>query len=115
MTPAPYRIRRSTRARRVRVSVDGSGQVEVVLPRRAPERHAAEAVRELAPWIDRRRRAVARARAEVGRAPGAGPYPGDVLRLGGGARGTRGHPGRGGLVVPPGGGGRARGGGGRPA
>jgi predicted metal-dependent hydrolase len=81
MTPAPYRIRRSDRARRVRVSVDGSGQVEVVLPRRAPERHAAEAVRELAPWIDRRRRAVARARAEVGREPGTVPYLGSALQL----------------------------------
>jgi hypothetical protein len=81
MTPAPYRIRRSDRARRVRVSVDGSGQVEVVLPRRAPERHAAEAVRELAPWIDRRRRAVARARAEVGREAGTVPYLGAALRL----------------------------------
>jgi predicted metal-dependent hydrolase len=81
MTPSPYRIRRSDRARRVRVSVDGSGQVEVVLPRRAPERHAAEAVAELAPWIDRRRRAVARARAEVGREPGTVPYLGSVLRV----------------------------------
>jgi predicted metal-dependent hydrolase len=63
------------------VSVDGSGQVEVVLPRRAPERHAAEAVAELAPWIDRRRRAVARARAEVGREPGTVPYLGSALRL----------------------------------
>ena len=81
MTPSPYRIRRSDRARRVRVSVDGSGQVEVVLPRRAPERHAADAVAELAPWIDRRRRAVARARAEVGREPGTVPYLGSVLRV----------------------------------
>jgi predicted metal-dependent hydrolase len=72
----PYRIRRSDRARRVRVSVDADGQVEVVLPRRAPERHAAEAVRELAPWIERRRRAVARAVAEVGRVPGTLPYLG---------------------------------------
>jgi predicted metal-dependent hydrolase len=77
----PYRIRRSDRARRVRVSVDGDGQVEVVLPRRAPERHAVEAVRELAPWIERRRRAVARAVAEVGRIPGTLPYLGETLRL----------------------------------
>ena len=40
----PYRIRRSDRARRIRVSVDGNGEIEVVLPRRSPERHAAEAV-----------------------------------------------------------------------
>jgi predicted metal-dependent hydrolase len=77
----PYRIRRSDRARRVRVSVSGDGQVEVVLPRRSPERHAAEAVRELAPWIERRRRAVARAAAEVARAPGTVPYLGETLRL----------------------------------
>jgi predicted metal-dependent hydrolase len=78
---APYVIRRSDRARRVRVSVDGSGQVEVVLPRRAPERHAAEAVAQLRPWIERRRRAVARAAAEVGREPGTVPYLGSALRL----------------------------------
>jgi predicted metal-dependent hydrolase len=81
MASASYRIRRSDRARRVRVSVDGSGQVEVVLPRRAPERHAAEAVAQLAPWIERRRRAVARAHAEVAREPGTVPYLGETLRL----------------------------------
>src|SRR5690349_9404908 len=81
MDPAEYRIRRSDRARRVRVSVDGAGVVEVVLPRRAPERHAAEAVRQLAPWIERRRRAVARAAAEVAREPGTVPYLGQALTL----------------------------------
>jgi predicted metal-dependent hydrolase len=78
---AEYRIRRSDRARRVRVSVDGAGEVEVVLPRRAPERHAAEAVRELAPWIERRRRAAARAAAEIARTPGTVPYLGEILHL----------------------------------
>ena len=63
----PYRIRRSDRARRIRVSVDGNGEIEVVLPRRSPERHAEQAVQQLAPWIERRRRAVARA-ASRGRA-----------------------------------------------
>ncbi len=77
----PYRIRRSDRARRVRVSVDGDGQVEVTLPRRSPERHADEAVRQLAPWIERRRRAVARAALEVGREAGTVPYLGQTLRL----------------------------------
>jgi predicted metal-dependent hydrolase len=102
MTPAPYRIRRSDRARRVRVSVDGSGQVEVILPRRAPERHAAEAVAELAPWIDRRRRAVARARAEVGREPGTVPYLGATLRLAPEAGRTRVHRRGDALLVPAG-------------
>jgi predicted metal-dependent hydrolase len=77
----PYRIRRSDRARRVRVSVDGSGDVVVVLPRRSPERHAEDAVRELRPWIERRRRAVARAAEEVARAPGTVPYLGETLTL----------------------------------
>jgi predicted metal-dependent hydrolase len=77
----PYRIRRSDRARRVRVTVDGRGEVEVVLPRRSPERHAEEAVRELRTWIERRRLAVARASLEVGRKPGTVPYLGASLRL----------------------------------
>ena len=77
----PYRVRRSQRARRVRVSVDGDGRVEVVLPARAAERRAAEAVRELRPWIERRRRAAARAAAEVARAPDTVPYLGEALRL----------------------------------
>ena len=77
----PYRIRRSDRARRVRVSVDGNGQVEVVLPRRSPERHAEDAVRELRPWIERRRAAVARAAQEVGREAGTVPYLGETLQL----------------------------------
>ena len=78
---APYRIRRSDRARRIRVSVDGNGEIEVVLPARSPERHAEQAVRELAPWIARRRQAVAAAAREVGRAPGTVPYLGERLTL----------------------------------
>jgi predicted metal-dependent hydrolase len=77
----PYTVRRSPRARRVRVSVDVAGAVEVVLPRRAAEREAAAAVRELAPWIERRRNAMAAARAEVARAPGTVPYLGRELDL----------------------------------
>jgi len=77
----PYRIRRSDRARRIRVSVDNEGGVEVVLPRRSPERHAEQAVRELAPWIERRRRAVAVAARERAREPGTVPYLGETLRL----------------------------------
>jgi predicted metal-dependent hydrolase len=76
-----YRVRRSPRARRVRVSVDGSGDVEVILPRRAPERAAAQAVRELEGWIERRRRTLARAAAEVARPEGTVPYLGRDLRL----------------------------------
>jgi predicted metal-dependent hydrolase len=77
----PYRIRRSDRARRIRVSVDNDGQVEVVLPARSPERHAEDAVRQLAPWIARRRAAVARAVNEMAREPGTVPYLGETLML----------------------------------
>src|SRR5690349_18039478 len=77
----PYLIRRSDRARRIRVSVDGDGQVIVVLPRRSPERHAEEAVKQLGPWIERRRRAVTQAAREVGREPGTLPYLGETLTL----------------------------------
>lgn len=63
------------------MSVDGNGEIEVVLPRRSPERHAEQAVKELAPWIERRRRAVAAAALEVGRAPGTVPYLGETLTL----------------------------------
>jgi predicted metal-dependent hydrolase len=79
--PLEFRVRRSPRARRVRVSVDGTGEVEVVLPKRAPERAAAQAVRELAPWIERRRRTLARAAAEIARPAGTVPYLGRDLRL----------------------------------
>jgi predicted metal-dependent hydrolase len=76
-----YTVARSARARRVRVSVEGDGEVLVTLPRRAPARAAAEAVHELRPWIERRRRALARAAAEVQRAPGTVPYLGETLHL----------------------------------
>jgi predicted metal-dependent hydrolase len=78
---AAYKIRRSTRARRVRVSVDADGTVTVTLPSRAPERLAAEAVQELAPWIARRRKALARAAEDRVRPEGTVPYLGGHLTL----------------------------------
>ena len=81
MAVAEYRIRRSQRARRVRVTVDPDGSVTVTLPRRAPEGAAREAVQELAPWIARRRRVFARAAAELARPAGTVPYLGAALGL----------------------------------
>ena len=81
MAVAEYRIRRSPRARRVRVTVDADGSVTVTLPRKAPERAAKEAVQELAPWIAKRRRVLARAAAEVARPAGTVPYLGETLVL----------------------------------
>jgi predicted metal-dependent hydrolase len=76
-----YRVRRSDRARRVRVRVDPARGVEVVLPRRAPERAAAAAVRELRPWIDRRLAELARTRALVAARGATAPYLGATLAL----------------------------------
>jgi predicted metal-dependent hydrolase len=77
----PYTVRRSGRARRVRVNVHVHDGVEVVLPERAPERAAAAAVRELRPWIERRLREASAARARVAARAGTVPYLGDSLQL----------------------------------
>jgi hypothetical protein len=76
-----YTVRRSTRARRVRVAVDPDKGVEVVLPERAPKRAAAEAVRELRPWIERRLAEAEAARAVVAARRGTVPYLGHDLAL----------------------------------
>jgi predicted metal-dependent hydrolase len=82
MTPdLPYRVRRSDRARRVRVSVDARGEVEVVLPRRSPERAAAAAIVELRPWIDRRLAEASAVREQIAARGDALPYLGRELDL----------------------------------
>jgi predicted metal-dependent hydrolase len=97
-----YTLRRSPRARRVRVSVESDGAVLVTVPRRAPARAADEAVRELAPWIERRRRALARAAAELARTAGTVPYLGTELTLVPQAGRTRVHRRGDALLVPAG-------------
>jgi predicted metal-dependent hydrolase len=77
----PYGVRRSDRARRVRVTVDPARGVEVVLPRRAPAREAAAAIRELRPWIERRVAEFERARAAVEARGDSVPYLGRSLQL----------------------------------
>jgi predicted metal-dependent hydrolase len=74
-----YRIRRSQRARHVRVTVDAARGVEVVLPRQAAEREAAVAIRQLAPWIERRLGEVRRARLAVAARGDRVPYLGELL------------------------------------
>src|SRR4051794_8067961 len=76
-----YTIRRSPRARRIRVRVNADAGVEVVLPARAPQREAALAVKELRPWIDRRIAEAAAARARLASPPGTVPFLGAQLRL----------------------------------
>ena len=80
-TPIQYSVRRSARAQRVRVTVDPTRGVEVVLPRRAPEREAAAAIRELRPWIERRVAEVEQVRRTVAARGGTVPYLGERLRL----------------------------------
>jgi predicted metal-dependent hydrolase len=77
----PYRVRRSDRARRVRVSVDAAGEVEVVLPRRVAASAAAAAIAELRPWIERRRAEAGAVAATVAARGASVPYLGGTLAL----------------------------------
>ena len=63
MTAAPYRIRRSDRARRARIQVSVDG-VEVVVPRRLALRDVEPFVEEKRPWIERTLRRMREAEAE---------------------------------------------------
>jgi predicted metal-dependent hydrolase len=77
----PYTVRRSSRARHVRVNVHAQTGVEVVLPARAPDRAAAAAVRELRPWIERRLGEAEETLAQIAARAGTVPYLGRPLRL----------------------------------
>ncbi len=77
----PYTVRRSSRARRVRVNVHAHTGVEVVLPARAPERAAAAAVSELRPWIESRLEDAQRVLARIAARAGTMPYLDTVLEL----------------------------------
>jgi len=76
-----YTVRRSARARRVRVNVHASSGVEVVLPERAPERAAAAAIVELRPWIERRLQEARAVRERIAARAGTVPYLGRSLEL----------------------------------
>jgi len=76
-----YTVRRSARARRVRVNVHADSCVEVVLPTRAPERVAAATVEELRPWIERRLEEAHAALARIAARAGTLPYLDTVLEL----------------------------------
>ncbi len=103
----PYTIRRSTRARRVRVNVHAladlrSVGVEVVLPARASERAAAAAVNELRPWIERRLEDAQEVLARIAARAGTVPYLGASLELVPQAGRTRAHRSGERLLVPAG-------------
>ena len=77
-----YTIRRSGRARSIRVHVDPhDGAVEVVIPQRARIREADAAVVELRPWIEDRLREVAAVRERIAARRGTVPYLDESLHL----------------------------------
>ena len=98
-----YTIRRSTRARRVQVTVHPDRRVEVVLPQRAPKRAAEAAVVELRPWIERRLRTLDRVAGELERErpEGTVSFCGELLTLVPESGRTRVHR-RGDLLLVPG-------------
>ncbi len=98
----PYTIRRSARARRVRVNVHAHTGVEVVLPTRAPDRAAAAAVSELRPWIERRLDEARDVLARLAERAGTVPYLGATLELVPQAGRTRVHRAGDRLLVPDG-------------
>jgi predicted metal-dependent hydrolase len=95
-----YTIRRSQRARNVRVNVDVRDGVEVVLPARAPDRAAAAAVRELRPWIERRLGEARRTLEAIAAREGTLPYLDESLELVPEPGRTRAHRRGGNLHVP---------------
>ncbi len=102
-----YTVRRSARARRVRVNVQPHAErglvgVEVVLPQRAPERAAAAAVSELRPWIERRLQEAHVVLARIAERAGTVPYLDATLELVPQASRTRVHRDGARLLVPAG-------------
>ena len=75
-----YRVRRSPRSRRIKVRVDPQHGVEVLLPRRAPLREAADAVARLTDWIEAELERLAAVR-ERHCPPGTLPYLDERLRV----------------------------------
>ncbi len=84
MTAIPYRIRRSDRARRARILVDGDG-IEVVVPQRFPLRNVEPFVEEKRAWIERTLKRMRETEAELPPARladgGEVPYLGERLGL----------------------------------
>ena len=84
------------------MKVHAHGEVEVVLPARAPERAAAAAVEELRPWIERRLRAARAVMQTLSERRGTLPYLGSELTLVEQAGRTRVHRDGDRLLVPAG-------------
>ncbi|CAN5751097.1 SprT family zinc-dependent metalloprotease [soil metagenome] len=68
-SPHPYTVRRSARARHVRLTVTRDGEAVVVLPMRAAERSAALLVEKHAAWLDRQMTRIVAARERAAARP----------------------------------------------
>jgi predicted metal-dependent hydrolase len=81
--PISYTVRRSDRAKRVRVTVDPAGGVQVVVPAaaRSADRAASAAIAQLRPWIERRQAELARVRTAVAARGNTVPYLGAELTV----------------------------------
>jgi predicted metal-dependent hydrolase len=76
-----YTVRRSSRARRARLTISEAGDAVVVLPMRSPERHAHELVDRHLVWIERHRRRLFDRRVALAERPALGE--GRTISLGG--------------------------------
>ncbi len=76
-----YTVRRSDRARRIRVTVSPAGAVEVVIPRRATVRDAEAAALQFRPWIERQQARQATRRESLKSRGDTLPYLGQTLQL----------------------------------
>jgi len=84
---APYLIRRSTRARRTRLTITEDGEALVVLPMRASEREAADLYYRHRDWVRRQQARVEEKRIELATRPSLAA--GRVLTVNGEARVVR--------------------------
>ncbi len=76
-----FTVRRSSRARRVRVRVEPDGSLLVTLPQAARASEADDAIEQLEGWIASRRANLLRARSVVARPDGTLPYLGELLTV----------------------------------
>lgn len=84
---APYVIRRSTRARRTRLTVTEEGEALIVLPMRAPEREAADLYHRHREWVKRQQGRMEEKRIQLATRPSLAA--GRVLTINGDAQVVR--------------------------
>ena len=80
-TSEPFTVRRSSRARRVRVRIESDGSLLVTLPQSAKASEADEAIAQLEGWIAGRRAKLQQARGAISRPEGTLPYLGELLTI----------------------------------